>query len=216
MVPFYPDTYYHIYNRGNNRDQVFYKPDNYIYFLRKYGHYLNEWLDTYAYCLLHNHFHILAKVKNEEALSLSARKKLNNPKLEDLHTKDRISKAIIEQFRKLFITYVQAINIQEKRVGSLFQKTFKRKVIESDQYFSNVICYIHTNPSLHYSNVSYTDYPYSSYSTCLKNSFTKIKKNEVLDYFNGKEAFIKSHHEFISNKRSFSWMIEDDRITFDI
>ena len=50
------DTYYHIYNRGNNYGNLFYIERNYHYFLRKYWEYLNDFVDTLAYCLLKNHF----------------------------------------------------------------------------------------------------------------------------------------------------------------
>jgi hypothetical protein len=61
-----PNNFYHIYNRGVNGTQLFYKKDNYYYFLEKYAQYLSAYLDTYAYCLLGNHFHLLVKVKDIE------------------------------------------------------------------------------------------------------------------------------------------------------
>ena len=35
VVPFLPDQYYHLYNRGNNRHAVFFERDNYLYFLHR-------------------------------------------------------------------------------------------------------------------------------------------------------------------------------------
>ncbi len=59
---------YHIYNRGNNSEQIFYKPENYRYFLRKYDKYFSDCLDTFAYNLLNNHFHFAVKVKEKSEL----------------------------------------------------------------------------------------------------------------------------------------------------
>ena len=56
-------AYYHIYNRGNNKENIFTEEDNYIYFLSKYDKYLGNLVDTYSYCLMPNHFHLLIKVK---------------------------------------------------------------------------------------------------------------------------------------------------------
>ncbi len=50
-------------NRGDNRENLFYKPDNYICFFKKYDQYLNAYPETYTFCLLPNHFHLLVRVK---------------------------------------------------------------------------------------------------------------------------------------------------------
>ncbi|MGH2575336.1 MAG: transposase, partial [Ignavibacteria bacterium] len=62
-VDFIPGYYYHIYNRGNNREIIFYMDDNYKYFLKRFDKYLSIHLDVLAFCLLPNHFHFLVKVK---------------------------------------------------------------------------------------------------------------------------------------------------------
>ena len=62
-IPFLPDQYYHFYNRGNNRQAVFFKRDNYLYFLRGVQKYLCEQMDVLAYCLMPTHYHILGRVK---------------------------------------------------------------------------------------------------------------------------------------------------------
>jgi hypothetical protein len=49
QIPLQEGKYYHIYNRGNNRETLFYTEANYKYFLKKYDKYLSEYVDTYAY-----------------------------------------------------------------------------------------------------------------------------------------------------------------------
>ena len=62
--PLQYSTYYHIYNRGNNRQNVFFEERNYRYFLQLYAKYIEPVADTYAYCLLPNHFHLLVRTKS--------------------------------------------------------------------------------------------------------------------------------------------------------
>ena len=56
-IPLQLGKYYHIYNRGNNREDLFIDERNYHYFMRLYTKYIQPIADTYAYCLLCNHFH---------------------------------------------------------------------------------------------------------------------------------------------------------------
>ena len=62
-TPFLPDQYYHFYNRGNNRQDVFFERDNYLYFLRGIRKYLSGSVDVPAYCLIPTYYHLLVRVK---------------------------------------------------------------------------------------------------------------------------------------------------------
>ena len=57
--------FYHIFNRGNNSENLFLTHDNYSYFLSLYYKYISQVADTYAWCLMPNHFHMLIRVKDE-------------------------------------------------------------------------------------------------------------------------------------------------------
>ena len=59
-----PGNYYHIFNRGNNRENIFIQERNYYYFLQLYTRYIDPVADTFAYCLLRNHFHLLVRIKD--------------------------------------------------------------------------------------------------------------------------------------------------------
>ena len=72
-TPLLPDQYYYIYNLGNNKQSIFFKRDNYRYFQFKYGHYMSNIVDTLAWVLLDNAFHLVVKVKSEKAILLEAR-----------------------------------------------------------------------------------------------------------------------------------------------
>jgi REP element-mobilizing transposase RayT len=66
--PLRPDTFYHIFNRGNNKENIFCNQRNYHYFMDKYEKVLSPYLETYAFCLLPNHFHVLVKIKSAEEI----------------------------------------------------------------------------------------------------------------------------------------------------
>ena len=129
-VPFLPDQYYHFYNRGNNRQQVFFQRDNYLYFLRGIKKYLCEQMDIIAYCLMPTHYHILVKVKSS---------------LPDASTSES-SKAVSLAMQKFGISYTKAINKRFNRVGALFQGQFKGKPVQKYNHLLNLCVYIHANP----------------------------------------------------------------------
>ena len=58
--------YYHIYNRGNNRENLFVEARNYRLFLELYAKHVLPVADTYAYVMLKNHFHFLVRTRTVE------------------------------------------------------------------------------------------------------------------------------------------------------
>ena len=66
--PLLYDTYYHIYNRGNNGENIFVQERNYMHFLNLHFKYIEPIADTFAYCLLRNHFHMAVRIKSEEEI----------------------------------------------------------------------------------------------------------------------------------------------------
>ena len=96
---FYPNSLYHIYNRGNNKQVIFPMERNYDYFLKKLAVELKDLCDVLAYCLMPNHFHFLINT-NEQSMFTK--------------TIGSIEKNVIsEGLRTLLSSYTQAINKQE-------------------------------------------------------------------------------------------------------
>ena len=58
------NKFYHIYNRGNNKDLIFLEDENYRFFLERFNKYLQNFVNLYAYCLMPNHFHFLILLKS--------------------------------------------------------------------------------------------------------------------------------------------------------
>lgn len=73
-LPLEPEAYYHIYNRGNNKNNIFFEEANYSFFLKRYVKYTDAYLDTFCYCLLPNHFHFLIRVKKMDKILSTAKK----------------------------------------------------------------------------------------------------------------------------------------------
>lgn len=178
-------NYYHIYNRGNNGIDIFLETENYYYFLRLYAKYIEPIAETFAWCLLKNHFHILVRIKdkteiNTQELTYSTTEK---PKLIDPS----------RQFSHLFNAYTQAINKKHKRTGSLFETSFERKSVTSEKYFRQLIFYIHNNPVHHGFVKQVTQYPWSSYETIISQRPTKLKRTDVIELYNDIENFVFYH-----------------------
>jgi REP element-mobilizing transposase RayT len=184
-IPLYKNKLYHIYNRGNGKEQIFFKEENYYYFLRQFKKYLGDSIETFAYCLLSNHFHLLGRIKED------------NPD------------AVSDNFRKFFISYSMSLNKQEKRHGNLFQRPFKRKMIDDEKYFYAAVYYIHANPVHHGLVKDLREYKFSSFNALYGYHKTNLCRDEVMEWFGGRNNFIKYHIEMKHNYFSDNYIIED-------
>ncbi|MFA5647265.1 MAG: hypothetical protein WC951_03050 [Bacteroidales bacterium] len=57
---------YHVYNQGNNRQRIFFSRENYLFFLEKIKKHVLPYADVLAWCLMPNHFHLMAYVNEVE------------------------------------------------------------------------------------------------------------------------------------------------------
>ena len=188
ITPLRPGVYYHVYNRGNNKETLFYYDGDYSFFLDKYYHYLADYLDTFAYCLLPNHFHFLIKIKD------------NAP--DDY-------RVISNQFRRLFICYTIRINNREGRSGSLLTKNFRRIEIQDENYFRNLIVYIHYNPVKHGLTTRFLEYKYSSFIPIIKNQLLGINSTEIYNWFGNQETFLENHQLIDKDYRLKNLIVDD-------
>jgi putative transposase len=191
--PLIPGCYYHIYNRGNNGENIFREERNYRYFLQLYAQYIQSVAVTYAYCLMVNHFHLLIRI-------LEAK---------DCQSFEDWQSYVSLQFRNLFSTYTKAINKAYKRTGSLFEKPFKRKLVDNDSYFTYLVAYIHRNPQTHGFVDDFRDWPWSSYGAMLSEKPTKVMRDDVLEWFGGRAAFMDGHIMAVDEKLIEPLILDD-------
>lgn len=197
-LPLEPGYFYHIYNRGNNRENLFLEEDNYQYFLDRYFHYLSPVVDTFAYCLLKNHFHLLIRVKTPSDLR-------GFPNFEEL-TGTNPSR----QFSHFFNSYSKAINKRYGRTGHLFQERFRRKVVDSQNYLINTMAYIHRNPQKHGFVDDFRQYPFSSYHAFVDRNNPMLATDKALEWFQGLDGFT-AFHDRPSNENG-DFLIEDEEV----
>ena len=180
--------FYHIYNRGNNSEKIFFSEENYAYFLKLLTKYIFPIADIYAYCLLNNHFHILVRIKEKNEIEI------NKLKFSTVEKPKEVSAS--RQFSHFLNAYSQAVNKKYARTGSLFEKRFERKRISDDHYLRQVILYINTNPLKHNLVEKPEDYKWSSYNSHISNAKTKLKRKEVIELFDDVENFVWCHKNY--------------------
>jgi REP element-mobilizing transposase RayT len=169
--------FYHIYNRGNNKENIFIEEKNYGFFLTLLKKYILPIADVYAYCLLKNHFHLLVRIKDLEDLPEKYKLKIHLP------------------FSNLFNTYTKSFNSVYNRSGSLFQEHLKRNRVSDEEYLKQLVVYIHLNPKKHGFTEKFETYTHSSYPAYLSYKETNVDKAYVLDLFGGLENFKYYHDE---------------------
>lgn len=174
-TPLESGFFFHIYNRGINGEKIFYTPDHFYQFLFRYRTLLSNYVETYSYCLIPNHFHFLIRIKDS-----------NTPGYETL---------VSNQLNILFSQHALMINRQTGRYGSLFCKSFRRLKISSGFYLQNLVVYIHKNPKKHGIIKDYKAYPYSSFQGIILKQNKIVRYNNTLSLFSGMEEFYEHHND---------------------
>lgn len=182
IEPLRAGNIYHIFNRGINSENIFEQTRNYYYFLDKYKEYCTDILETYAYALLKNHFHLMVKVK--ENIKVSRRD--GNGEIELNASK---------QLSHFFNCYAQSINAAYHRHGKLLEEPFRRVLIDNDQYFTTLIKYIHFNPQHHNFVGDFREWQFTSWHSIQNDSDTFIARERVFEWFGSKENFENVHLE---------------------
>jgi len=180
-VKFIKNNYYHIYNRGCNKENIFIGDENYIYLLRKIIKYKDEFnISVIAYCLMPNHYHFLLRQDSEVLIS--------------------------DFMQRVFNSYTKAINKKYGRSGTLFEGKYQAIHIDKENYLIHLCRYIHRNPieAKLVSNIS--EWKYSNYLDWLGMRKGKlVDKNFILDRFgsaNNYKKFIEDEYKEPINFKS--------------
>lgn len=193
---FDPYHIYHVYNRGNNCVRLFFEPRNYLYLLKKVRDEWLEYCDLLSYSLMPNHFHFMMLAKPEGCEKIA------------LDTKTPHIQLLSQTIGKTLSSYTQAINIQNKTRGTLFQKKTKAKCLTDlpinvaqfpvTDYLKNCFHYIHNNP-LEAGIVSKPEqWPYSSWMDYYGGRNGKLCNKEKLIEILGIQGFqLLSNENFL-------------------
>lgn len=150
-------------------------------------------VDTYAYSLLPNHFHLQVKVKDEHQLEahfrLVKKKKEYSPLL--------LPEFVMERFSNWLNSYTKSFNRVYSRKGGLFIDYMRRVAINDDQQFRNTIFYIHKNAVHHEYCNNIEEWPWTSYHEILSGNPTPLLRQQVLERFGGRQSFIDFHKRLI-------------------
>ena len=205
--PLQPGLTYHIYNRGNNRENLFIEERNYPYFLSLYAKYIEPVADTYAYCLMRNHFHFSTRIKTEEEWLKTSQVSETCEVL-----KFNPSRA----FSNLFNAYAKSINKGYQRTGSLFEERFGRIPVLTDAYRANLIFYSHYHPQKHKFVNDFRDWRWSSYPALSGIGETKLKREDVLNLFGGNQGFEDFHQGKLDEKELAMFTDEEFELATDL
>lgn len=165
--------FYHIYNHAVADGNLFIEDANYLYFLKLWEKHSSSIAETYAYCLMPNHFHFLVRIKETDQ------------QLES----NRYSQIL----GNCFNAYSKAINKRYSRKGSLFYESFCRKRVMDEFYLKKLIVYIHQNPIESNFVEKIHDWKYSSYNVILRNQTSFISSKDVMQLFEDEANFIYCH-----------------------
>jgi REP element-mobilizing transposase RayT len=168
-MKFYENKYYHLFNRTNNEEALFRTEENYLYFLKKYRFYLDEYFETIGYCLMPTHFHFLVRVKEI--------------KIEPSEGYPTVSEGLIKINRIIgtFLnSYSQAFNKMWNRHGNLFNQKTNAKNVESEKYLITLLTYIHQNPIRSKLVDKAEDWDYSSYRDYIDFRNGTLPKMEII------------------------------------
>ena len=181
-----PNSYYHIYTRGANKQKIFLEPADYNYFLALFERYLSgnkvfsktgvvypdysKEIKLLSYCLMPNHIHIMLF-------------QYDNPR------------EIRKFMSSLMTSYSKYFNLKYKRLGSVFESRYKAKRIDNDSYLIHLSRYIHMNPR------RWRGYKYSSLRYVFDPKVPRwLYLSEILDGFNDSDEYIKFLLDYQENK----------------
>lgn len=199
---FVKGNFYHIYNRGNGKMEIFRDRDDYLLFLRRLrenlyphlqaiktfykGQYVAKLLppnsfDIVCYCLMPNHFHLLIYQKTDIPISVL--------------------------ISKICTSYSKCFNKKYERVGTLFQDRFKAVNVKSNDQLLWLSAYIHNNPIKNGLVKNLEKYPYSSYGEYMDMSSDTLCRNDII---------MDQYKKSSNYKRYISNLDSDDILYSDI
>lgn len=205
-IPLVAGQYFHIYNRGSNRQDIFFERENYLFFLRCVRKYLlNEsqaktemgtqtsevsktsevYASIVAYCLMPTHYHLLVR-PHDDTLS--------------------------RRMQRFSISYTKAINKRYHRLGPLFQGQFQALLVDSNEHLLHLSRYLHLNPVVTGLVGKPEDWEFSSYRDYIGLRRGALPTPDiVLSQFEGSDAYVEFVQGYTpGDKEGIAHLLYDD------
>ena len=190
---------YHIYNQGNNKQQIFFDRDNYMFFLKKVRTYILPYADVLAWCLMPNHFHLMVLVNEVEMLvdkrlgvsltsnnseAMTPNKRLG---VSSRHTESAKIRTFNSSIGIMLMAYTKALNKQRDRTGKLFREETKAECIDcinklTPSFIENQI--IITNPEEQYPQICFNYIHQNPVKVGLVKTAEEWEFSSAMDYTN--------------------------------
>ena len=215
--PLTENTCYHIYNRSVGDTDIFLEDACCERFLSRYRGLLGQYVNTYAYTLMSNHFHLIVQCKpvNELLLEHAA---MEGTTKGLAFTRGELSynDFLADQFKRLFNGFSTYFNKQNDRHGSLLQRKFKRIRARNVDHLRYLLWYTHHNCVHHRVQRDYADHKHSSYHDYSAEHSDWLKIKPILRLFEGgKAGFLKFHEANKNCKGTLGMAAHPDAGTID-
>lgn len=201
LIPFANGEFYHLYNRGLEKKDIFTQTRDYSQFIKTFFYYqiqnpkpkfsiyrrtsifpvdsTKKIVDIICYCLMPNHFHLLIKQLKDGGIT--------------------------EFMRRFILSYIKYRNIKYKHQGPLLNGSFKAVLMETDEQLLHVSRYIHLNPLVSKLVKDLNFYPWSSYKTYIGlEENPALAKEEILSFFKSP----KEYEKFVLDNADYGTTLE--------
>jgi putative transposase len=200
--PLIPGETYHLFSRAVGSEKLFRSNENYRYFLQKLWQHIGPVTELFTYSLLPNHFHLVARIKTQESI-IPFFESVKNRSFNKMEC--NLPDFIMERFSNWLNGYTKAYNKMYHRKGALFLDYLKRSHAASAEDFSRFVFYVHKNAVHHGLTKSIGQWEWDAYKLLLNTEPTALLRNELLDWFGGREQFIEFHQKPVQLKAP-DWM----------
>ena len=197
--------YYHIYNGGVEKRNIFLEKEDCSVFLHYLKMYLSPLNELKQLSLLQPRASRFISLNLSGDLSLLSFSLM--PNHFHLQIKQQHCDTITKFMRRLSTSYVMYFNKKYRRIGALFQNNYKGVLIEDDSYLLHLSRYIHLNPLNIKSQINFSEF--SSYPYYLgKKKASWINEKEILGYFRSAQRLnlkdVLSYQSFVEDYKESS------------
>ena len=226
-INFSNNEYYHIYNRGVDKRDVFLDENDYLRFLDNLKTFNNNSTHDQRIYIKNKSLQGAAELSSEASELSSVTTNLNDflgslPKLVEiicyclnpnhfhLIMRQLVDSGIEKFMHKLGTGYTNFFNLEHHRSGALFQGPFKATQVTSFEYLLWLSIYVNTNAQIHGITDNAADYPWCSYPAYLGIKADNIcNKNILLDEVQNYKTIAEDTAKFMKMKKEMEKFILD-------